>query len=136
MDTVSPATRSSMMRSIRGADTSPELVVRRYLHAAGLRYSLHDRRLPGRPDIVLCKYRVAIFVHGCFWHRHVECPKTTTPTTRPDFWAAKFAGNVARDARNEQQLLAAGWRVLTIWECEIGALERLDRLFWEIVSGE
>lgn len=108
-------------------------MVRRYLHAAGLRFSLHDRNLPGRPDIVLRKYRAAVFVHGCFWHRHVACPRTTTPTTRAEFWAAKFAGNVARDVKNEQELLAAGWRVLTVWECEIGVPERLDRLFWEIV---
>jgi DNA mismatch endonuclease (patch repair protein) len=121
------------MSGIRNADTRPELLVRRYLHAAGLRFRVHDRRLPGRPDIVLPKYRAAVFVHGCFWHRHTGCRFATTPSTRYEFWAAKFAANVARDASREEMLRAAGWRALTIWECEVGDPEHLDRLFWEIV---
>ena len=133
MDIVTKAVRSRMMSCIRSANTRPEIMVRRYLHATGLRFGLHNRGLPGRPDIVLPRYKVAIFVHGCFWHRHPGCVKATTPSTRPEFWAAKFEGNVARDATTEQCLVAAGWRVLTIWECEINDLARLDRLVWEVV---
>lgn len=135
MDVVSPAVRSSMMRGIRGANTQPEMAVRRYLHAAGLRFKLHDRALPGRPDIVLPRYRAVVFVHGCFWHRHSGCRFTTVPSTRPEFWSAKFAANVARDVATNARIAAAGWRVLVIWECEIGNFERLDLLFLEIVAG-
>ncbi|MBT2305503.1 DNA mismatch endonuclease Vsr [Variovorax paradoxus] len=125
-----------MMSGIRGTDTQPEMLVRRYLHATGLRFRVHVRSLPGRPDIVLPRYRAAVFIHGCFWHRHPGCRMATTPATRPEFWAAKFASNVTRDASNEDRLALAGWRVITIWECEVGNPELLDRLFWEIVSGE
>lgn len=123
-----------MMRSIRGANTRPEMTVRRYLHATGLRFKLHDHRLPGRPDIVLPRYRVVVFVHGCFWHRHSGCRLATMPSTRPEFWSAKFAENVARDAATDARVAAAGWRSLVIWECEIGKLESLDHLFFEIVA--
>lgn len=133
VDIVSPAVRSRMMGGIRGTNTRPELLVRRYLHATGLRFRMHARDLPGRPDIVLRRHRAVVFVHGCFWHRHIGCIRATTPSTRPEFWTAKFTGNVARDAANEQRLRQAGWNVLTIWECEVDSPERLDRLFWEIV---
>lgn len=119
-DIVDPATRSRMMRGIRGRDTAPEMRVRRGLHAAGLRFRLHRGDLPGRPDIVLPSRRVAIFVHGCFWHRHAGCRLTTTPTTRPEFWAAKFEGNVRRDAQAQERLIALGWRVAVVWECALG----------------
>lgn len=124
------------MSGIRGTDTQPEMLVRRFLHAAGLRFRVHDRRLPGRPDIVFPLYKAVVFVHGCFWHRHGGCKMTTTPSTRPEFWSSKFASNVARDALNVNRLVLAGWRVLTIWECEVGNPELLDRLFWEIVFGD
>lgn len=124
-----------MMRGIRGADTRPEMLVRRYLHAAGLRFKLHDESLPGRPDIVLPRYRAAVFVHGCFWHRHGGCRFAASPSTRPEFWAAKFAANVTRDALTEERVRAAGWRALRIWECDVGNPERMDALFWEIVCG-
>ena len=114
----------------------PEVTVRRYLHAVGLRFRLHDRRLPGTPDLVLPRYRIAVFVHGCFWHRHPGCSKTTTPSTRPDFWATKFSANVARDARVAHELAARGWKVMTIWECETKVEETLDRVVWEIFSSE
>ncbi|MDB5683491.1 MAG: very short patch repair endonuclease, partial [Sphingomonas bacterium] len=91
-------------------------VVRRALHALGFRFRLHRADLPGRPDIVLPKHKTAIFVHGCFWHRHPDCPKASTPRTRVDFWRHKFVTNVARDRRNVQALEDAGWRVLTVWE--------------------
>lgn len=118
-DVVDTATRSKMMAGIRGKDTTPELALRRALHGAGFRFRLHARELPGRPDLVLPRWRVAVQVHGCFWHRHPGCRYATDPATRPEFWSAKFAGNVARDARNHAALLASGWRVATVWECAL-----------------
>lgn len=123
-----------MMRGIKGRDTQPELAVRRYLHATGLRYRLHDKRLPGRPDIVLLRFGTVVFVHGCFWHRHEGCPYATTPASRTEFWARKFTQNVRRDAGNVRTLEAAGWTVLTMWECQSRDLMLLDELFWRIVS--
>lgn len=112
------AERSALMSRIRGRDTAPELRVRRALHAMGYRFRLQRRDLPGTPDIVLPRHRIALFVHGCFWHRHPGCRSATTPRTRANFWQAKFAANVWRDASAANELRAAGWRVVTIWECE------------------
>ncbi len=131
-DTVDAATRSRMMSAIRGRDTAPERAVRRYLHAAGLRFRLGGAGLPGRPDIVLPRHRVAVFVHGCFWHRHRGCRFTTTPSTNADFWKAKFARNVARDSANVDKLRALGWIPLVIWGCETSDGDALDGLFWQI----
>jgi DNA mismatch endonuclease (patch repair protein) len=125
-----------MMAAIRGRDTLPEMRVRRYLHATGLRFRLHSRALPGKPDLVLPQHRVAVFVHGCFWHRHHGCPYATTPSTRESFWSAKFAANVARDARNASDVLAAGWTSLVIWECETMSDEALDTLYWRILAAK
>ena len=111
--------RSRNMAAIRGKDTAPELAVRRILHAMGLRFRLHRKDLPGRPDIVLPKHRTVVFVHGCFWHRHEDCRYTTTPKTRQEFWQAKFAANVERDRRNRTDLQQLGWRVIVVWECEL-----------------
>lgn len=108
-----------MMASIRGKDTKPELDVRRALHALGFRYRLHAKDLPGKPDVVLPRYKAAILIHGCFWHRHAGCRFATTPATRPEFWAEKFAQNILRDQRNAAGLGEAGWRVATVWECTI-----------------
>jgi DNA mismatch endonuclease (patch repair protein) len=119
-DRLTPQARSANMARIRGRDTGPELAVRRALHAAGFRFRLHRRDLPGTPDIVLVRQRIAIFVHGCYWHRHEGCRNATTPGTRKDFWQAKFAANVERDARKAAALEAAGWQVVVIWECEAG----------------
>lgn len=113
------AERSALMARIRGKNTKPELLVRRHLHAAGYRFRLHRKDLPGTPDIVLPRYRLAIFVHGCFWHRHSGCPRATSPKTREHFWAKKFARNVSRDQRNQADLAERGWRVMVIWECEV-----------------
>lgn len=113
-----PEQRRALMRRIRGVNTKPELIVRRVLHAMGRRFRLHCRDLPGRPDIVLPRFRTAIFVHGCFWHRHPGCRGTTTPKTRTEFWVAKFEANVARDVAAQAALAAAGWKVAVIWECE------------------
>ncbi len=105
------------MSGIRGKNTKPELILRKILFRNGFRYRLHRKDLPGKPDIVLAKWNAAIFVHGCFWHRHSGCRLTTTPATRPEFWKQKFEANVDRDKRNKAQLLAAGWRVAIVWEC-------------------
>ena len=118
-DVVSPATRSRMMAGIRGKDTKPELRLRKALFARGFRYRLHDKSLPGKPDIVLRKHNTVIQVHGCFWHRHEGCRYATIPATRPEFWKKKFADNVARDRRNDVRLRELGWTVVTVWECEI-----------------
>lgn len=118
-DIVDKQTRSRMMAGIKGKDTKPELVLRRALHARGFRYRLHSKTVPGRPDLVLSKHQAIVFVHGCFWHRHEGCRYTTTPSTRPEFWQAKFDANVARDRSVHDQLLDAGWRVATVWECAL-----------------
>lgn len=115
------------MRRVRQRDTDPELVVRRVAHALGYRFRLHRRDLPGTPDLVFPKYRVALFVHGCFWHRHEGCPRATTPKSRRDYWLPKFAANVERDRRKEEALKSLGWRVLVFWECEINDLNSLKR---------
>ncbi|MEN5300694.1 very short patch repair endonuclease [Pseudomonas sp. TWI628] len=135
MDIVSKEVRSRMMAGIRGINTSPEMKVRRMLHRQGFRYRLHQEDLPGKPDLVLPRYRVCIFVHGCFWHRHPGCRNATTPRTRQDFWQAKFEQNVSRDARTKQQLLALGWRVIELWECGIrGPESGMDWLFEAILD--
>lgn len=128
VDTLTPDARSALMARIRGVDTKPELWVRRALHAQGYRFRLHVRGLPGRPDIVFAKRRTAVFVHGCFWHRH-GCKKTTHPKSRQDYWQDKFAKNVARDRRNLDALASDGWRIFVVWECEVaGDGTLLDRL--------
>lgn len=118
-DVVDRSTRSRMMAKIKGANTGPEIALRKGLHALGLRFRLHGRKLPGRPDIVLPRWNAVIFVHGCFWHRHEGCRYATEPATRPQFWNEKFAANVARDQRNLESLAAAGWRTRVVWECDL-----------------
>jgi DNA mismatch endonuclease (patch repair protein) len=117
-------TRRRNMAAIRGTGTKPELLIRRGLHARGFRYRLHDRKLPGRPDIVFPKYRAVLFVNGCFWHGH-ECAAFRWPGTRQEFWYEKISGNSARDARNRERLLAEGWRVAVVWECALKGRHRL-----------
>lgn len=124
-DIVDKQTRSRMMAGIKGKDTKPELVLRRALHARGFRYSLHSKNVPGRPDLVFPKHHAIVFVHGCFWHRHEGCRYTTTPSTRPEFWQAKFDANVIRDAAIRDQLIEAGWRVATVWECSLRKTDQL-----------
>lgn len=118
-DIVDQQTRSRMMSGIRGKNTKPELALRRPLHALGFRYRIHAKGIPSKPDIVLPKYRAVIFLHGCFWHRHEDCRYATVPATRPEFWAAKFDANVARDAAVQSALRESGWRVGTVWECAL-----------------
>ena len=117
-DIVDSKRRSELMANIRGRDTAPELAVRRIAHRMGLRFRLHRIDLPGRPDLVFPKHRLAVFVHGCFWHRHQGCRYASTPKSRIAFWTEKFAANVERDARQEAALRTLGWRVLVIWQCE------------------
>jgi DNA mismatch endonuclease (patch repair protein) len=118
-DIVDKATRSRMMSGIRGKDTKPEKAIRSALHSAGFRYRIHVSSLPGKPDIVFPKYKAVVFVHGCFWHRHLGCQWSTTPAANASFWRKKFAENVARDARNIEKLKMMGWRVATVWECAL-----------------
>lgn len=128
-DTVPPEVRSRMMAGIRGKDTKPEMLVRHLLHERGFRYRLHRKDLPGKPDIVLPKYSAVILVHGCFWHGH-DCRYFKLPGTRTEWWAEKLAQNRTRDMKNHTDLIAAGWRVLVVWECamrEPGAIAP-DRL--------
>lgn len=125
-DVVDAATRSRMMAGIRGKDTKPEMILRRGLHARGFRYRLHDKRLPGAPDLVFPARHAVIFVNGCFWHGH-ECHLFRLPSTRQEFWREKIERNRARDAAAEAALLADGWRVLTIWECALKGKDKLPR---------
>lgn len=118
VDRLTPERRSWLMSRVRGKSTLPEMAVRHMAHAMGMRYRLHRRDLPGRPDLVFPRHRTVVFVHGCFWHQHNGCQKATLPKSRTEYWQAKFQGNVTRDERNETKLIQMGWRVLTIWECE------------------
>lgn len=106
------------MKAVRQYDTAPEMVVRRLVHSLGFRFRLHRKDLPGSPDLVFPRLRKVIFVHGCFWHRHRGCARTTTPVTRRDFWLEKFAGNIRRDTRCVRRLRKLGWSVAVVWECE------------------
>lgn len=133
-DIMTPARRSEIMSRVRAKDTKPEMAVRRAAHAIGLRFRLHRRDLPGTPDLIFPRHRVALFVHGCFWHRHDGCAKASTPSSRVEFWAAKFAENVARDARKQALLLEAGWRPIVIWECETRKPHELREIIWRRLS--
>jgi len=135
-DIVTKAVRSRMMSGIRGKNTQPELVVRSFLHRMGFRFRLHVRDLPGRPDLLLPKYRAAIQVRGCYWHRHRGCHLAYMPTSNTRFWLAKLTGNARRDARNDRALRRLGWRVLTVWECEIRDRSGLQRIARAIRSGK
>jgi DNA mismatch endonuclease (patch repair protein) len=140
-DVLTAAQRQLNMSRIKGKNTKPEMLIRRGLHARGLRYRLHDGSLPGRPDLVFPKYRAAVFIHGCFWHAH-GCGLSKTPATRQDFWRAKLSANATRDRRAIEALQAAGWRVLVIWECALRGPHRheqddmLDRAANFIESGD
>lgn len=119
MDSIGPEKRSWVMAQVRGRDTKPEKAVRSLLHRMGFRFRLHRPDFPGKPDIVLPRYRAVIFVHGCFWHRHPGCRRASMPANNAEYWKRKFERNVTRDAANKASLEAQGWRVLTIWECEL-----------------
>jgi len=125
VDRISREHRSWNMSRIRGKNTAPERRVRSLLHSMGYRFRLHRKNLPGKPDIILPKHRSAIFVHGCFWHRHPGCKYAYIPKSRVGFWQRKFAGNQMRDRRVRQQLDELGWRVVIVWECEVNDQEKL-----------
>lgn len=127
MDSVSKERRSEIMSHVRGRDTAPELRLRRLVHGMGYRYRLHVVGLPGRPDMVLARHRAVIFMHGCFWHRHEGCALARMPKSRLEFWQPKLDANRERDARNVRELRRLGWRVLVVWECELGDEARLRR---------
>lgn len=118
-DVHSKATRSYNMSQIKGKNTKPEMLVRKFLHAKGFRYKLHDKSLPGKPDIVLPKYKTVIFIHGCFWHGHEGCRYFVVPKTKTEWWLNKIYTNVSNDTRAEQALHMDGWKIITIWECDL-----------------
>ena len=126
-DVFSRRKRSEVMRAVRGQDTKPEMVVRRLVHGLGFRYRLHDRNLPGHPDLVFPFRGKIIFVHGCFWHRHRCEAGQSMPASRVDYWRAKFERNRSRDVKVRRQLVRSGWRVLVIWECQTRNLDRLRK---------
>jgi len=122
--------RSEVMGKVRSRDTKPEIAVRKLLHGMGYRFTVNgpkNKNLPGRPDIVLPKYKTVVFVHGCFWHRHKGCRMAASPKSNKKFWQEKFARNVARDRRNSRKLRNQGWRVLVVWECEVRMAEKLSK---------
>jgi DNA mismatch endonuclease (patch repair protein) len=126
IDHVNRGQRSVMMSAVRGKNTAPELVVRKAAHKFGLRFRLHSRKLPGRPDLVLRKWQTVVFVNGCFWHRHPGCKWTTIPKSNVRFWKRKFAENVLRDAANYARLTELGWRVVILWQCEVRTTKDAD----------
>ena len=126
-DVLTSEQRSRCMAAIKGKDTKPEMIVRKYLFSRGLRYRLHVKKLPGSPDIVLPKYKTVIFVDGCFWHGHEGCRHYRLPKTNTDFWRTKIERNISRDIRTEAELTLLGWSVIRVWECEVRpASSRLD----------
>lgn len=140
MDTISKEKRSWNMSRIRSKDTAPELAVRSLLHRNGFRFRLHVKELPGKPDIVLSKYKTVIDVRGCFWHRHPGCKIATTPSTNTEYWLKKFAQNVERDRENEEKLKQLGWNVIVIWGCELKSVDMqaiiLQRTIVQIKTAE
>jgi DNA mismatch endonuclease (patch repair protein) len=132
-DHISPERRSWLMSRVKGKHTGPEVRVRRAAHKLGLRFRLHRRGLPGKPDLLFPKHRVVLFVHGCFWHRHEGCSKATVPKSNTRYWLDKFDLNIRRDSEVASQLTAVGWRVSIVWECETkseeGLASRLQRIF-------
>ncbi len=136
MDSISKSERSQVMARVRAKDSRPELTVRKLVFSLGYRYRLHARDLPGCPDLVFRPRRKVIFVHGCFWHRHRDCGLARMPKSRPEFWGPKLEGNRERDDRNRKALAREGWKVLTIWECELRNAEGLKRVVRRFLDAE
>jgi len=128
VDKLNTEQRSKNMAAVKGKNTAPEIRVRQMLHKMGFRFRLHRKDLPGKPDLVLPKYRLCIFVHGCFWHQHPGCKRATIPESNQEFWLTKFQGTLKRDKQAEKELRQQGWRVCIIWECETKKEESLDRV--------
>ena len=139
-DVMTPEQRSRCMAAIKGKDTKPEMIVRKYLFSRGLRYRVNNRKLPGSPDIVLKKYKTVVFIDGCFWHGHEECKYSRPPKSNVNFWRHKIAMNIARDYANGVDLRLAGWKVIRVWECDIKTKtkrnETLANLYQKIVGIE
>lgn len=138
-DKFSKEKRSYIMSRIRGKDTKPEILVRKYLFSRGLRFRKNDKRYPGKPDIVLPKYNTIVFVHGCFWHLHEGCRHGVLPKSNVDYWKKKLYGNRERDLRNQKALEEMGWNVIVVWECELKknvCEETLEKLYSKIISNE
>lgn len=134
-DKLSPQQRSENMRRIRAKDTSPEIAVRQIAHRMGFRYRLHVASLPGKPDLVFPRLKKIIEVRGCFWHQHKECIDSHVPKTDVQYWGTKLKGNTERDRRNERALRAAGWEILTIWECQVRKLKNIERSMRRFLAG-
>ncbi len=135
VDRISEEKRSWNMSRIKGSDTKPEIAVRSFLHRQGLRFRVNDKNLPGKPDIVLKKYRTIVFVDGCFWHRHTGCRFAYTPKSRIEFWNEKFKSNVKRDKKVNTMLKEQSWNVVRIWQCETKTSEKLSHLTNQITNG-
>ena len=137
-DTLTPAERSKCMAAVHSRNTKPEMCVRKFLFAKGLRYRLHSRKLPGTPDLVFPKYKAVIFVNGCFWHGHRDCRQARLPKSNVQFWETKIARNKARDRQTIESLEAQGWRVFVVWECQLRQAEQrkneLNNLYLKIIS--
>ena len=127
-DTVTQPKRSSIMKAVGNKNTKPEMIVRRYLHAQGFRFRIHSKKLSGTPDIVLAKYKSVIYINGCFWHGHEGCKKATVPKSNTDFWLNKLKRNKERDTVHANKLIDQGWKVITIWECELSNKQQLITL--------
>ncbi len=136
MDSLTPEKRSWNMSRIKNRDTKPELIVRSLLHRKGYRFRLHRKDLPGRPDIILPRFKTVIFVHGCFWHRHEGCRYAYNPKSRVDFWQKKFSRNVTRDQEVQNALLDLGWKVYVIWECETKKPHLLEKIIERILGSK
>jgi DNA mismatch endonuclease, patch repair protein len=136
-DTISAQRRSEIMRNVKNKDSKPEMIVRKFLHSKGFRFRVHDKKLPGHPDIKLTKYKTTIFINGCFWHGHKSCKIYVMPKTNTPFWDAKIEKNILRDIKIINNLIEMDWRVITIWECELKSRKReqtLEMLVNKILS--
>lgn len=125
--------RSEIMSKISGTETKPEILVRKYLFAQGFRFRKNDKRLPGKPDVVLPKYKTVIFIHGCFWHGHPECKKSKLPETRKEFWEKKISKNIIRDSDNYDELKNLGWNIVIIWECDVNNKAKREITFSKLL---
>ena len=126
-DNLTAEQRKKNMTAIKSRHTKPEIIVRSLLHRLGFRFRLHDKKLPGKPDIILPKYKTVIFVHGCFWHQHKGCKRSTIPKSNTDYWIPKLTGNVKRDVQHKADLKKIGWNVATVWECETKDADKLEK---------
>ncbi len=126
--------RSEIMSKISGKETKPEIIVRKFLFANGFRYRKNDKKLSGKPDIILPKYKTVVFVHGCFWHGHEDCKYSKLPTTRREFWEKKIGDNILRDNRNQRELKKSGWKILIVWQCEIRNKGEREKRLLELIK--